>query len=217
MGLQLKAILYPTLFISVVSNFLICCTGNSRNIDQLSHYAKTLTDTLSTSTSKKEGDSSFLNKTASLTEIYVLAIKDFIAAVKTKDHIEFESLYINQRKSGQPDDFPAIDLPNKIENTQIILLPQEETNKKASLFTSNSPLINLIGWVDSNKADFVFFTFYPGFEHKFSCNISYFSDSKNKAYTQNELTIDVLVKDNNGTPTHFEVYKNGKYIGNKSL
>ena len=40
--------------------------------------------------------------------------------------------------------------------------------------------INMIGWVEKDKAEFVFFVFSNGFNHQYDCYISYFYDFKRK-------------------------------------
>jgi hypothetical protein len=61
--------------------------------------------------------------------IFTLAIKDFIETVFKKDKIQFDTLYFGKHVYGQADDFPNIELPIAIANTQIRLISPEEEFK----------------------------------------------------------------------------------------
>ncbi|MBK8192652.1 MAG: hypothetical protein IPK76_05470 [Lewinellaceae bacterium] len=106
-----------------------------------------------------------------LAKIYSRAISDYITEVSKQDLLALDTLYFGKRNNGQPDDFPDIVLPETIDNIKIRLIEPEvgeklQEEKKASVY------INLIGWVDKDKAEFIFVTFSNGFEHKFDFHIS---------------------------------------------
>lgn len=116
-----------------------------------------------------------------LTKIYSQAIGDYIRHVNKEYNLTFDTLFFGKHVHGQPEDFPDIELPLSIENTHIKLVSPEqgeETQKenKASFY------INLIGWVNSDAADFIFVTFSNGFAHQFDCFITYKYDTNKKDF-----------------------------------
>jgi hypothetical protein len=160
-------------------------------------------------------DCNQVNK-AVLTSIFIKAIKDFIDVIRKKDKTSFDTLFFGNRKFGQPDDFPDIKFPENINGANIILLsiPKAHSDIK-KLYKKNSPMINLMGWVDKVKAEFVFVTFFPEFNHQYDCYINYVFNSTKKEYEIEKLTIEVLINDKNGEPEHFAIYEGGKHIGDK--
>jgi hypothetical protein len=107
-----------------------------------------------------------------LAKIYSEAIADFIKAANKKNKTGFDTLFIGKRINGQPDDFPDIELPGKIENTQIRLITPELGEKKQKERKSRI-YINLFGWVNKEKAEFIFVIFSNGFNHQYDYNINY--------------------------------------------
>lgn len=134
-------------------------------------------------------DSSVVPK-SELTKIYAQSIADYIVAVRADYSIKFDTLFLGNHRYGQPDDFPDIDLPETIENTQIRLVTPEFGAQKQK-DNKSSFLINLMGWVTYEKAEFIFVTFSNNNEHQFD----YYSD-----YTYNiesrEFKLDKIRFDN---------------------
>jgi hypothetical protein len=115
------------------------------------------------------------------TKIYSQAIADFIISATKKDKIKFDTLFFGKHKNGQPGDFPDIELPNTIEKTQIRLVTPTIGIKKQK--ESNSHVyINLIGWVNKYRAEFIFVVFSNGFEHRYDCHINYNYNDKLKVF-----------------------------------
>lgn len=153
-----------------------------------------------------------------LTSIYIKAIKDYIEAIHQKDKTSFDTLYFANRKMGGPDDFPDIELPKQINGAGIVLLSFGEAHTdKIKHYKKTSPMINLMGWVDKVKAEFIFVTFFPEFNHKYDCYINYKFNSEKSDYDVEKLTIEVLVMDKNGKADHFAVFQDGKHIGDKAI
>ncbi len=131
--------------------------------------------------------SSMDSKTVSkgeLAKIYSQSIAEYIKAVKKEYKISFDTLFFGKHVYGQPEDFPDIELAEILENTQIRLLSPEvglqKQKERKSLF-----YINLMGWVNKEKAEFIFVTFSNGCEHQFDCFIDYKFNIKSKEF---ELT-----------------------------
>ena len=122
--------------------------------------------------------------TSDLVKIYTLAIGDFIDAANAKNPIVFDTLFIAKRQNGQPDDFPDIVLPARIKNTAIQLITPEQ-GVKSQKERITRIYINMLGWVDKEKAEFIFIVFSNGFEHQYDYNINYTYNLKDGAF---ELT-----------------------------
>ncbi len=152
-----------------------------------------------------------------LTNIYVKAIEDYMDAVHQKDKTVFDTLFLIKRQNGLPDDFPDIQLPPKIKETKISLLTQQDAGNHKPFYRVNAPAINLIGFVEKNKATFTFVAFYPEFHHQYDAYLDYKFNSTKKDYELEQLTIEVLIYDQQGKPDHFAIYKNGNHIGNRQL
>lgn len=158
-------------FIWIYSLALVGCSNHAANN---SSAGKTFVDNSST-TIQDANTFSTDSKTVSkgeLTKIYSRSIAEYIKAVNKEYKISFDTLFFGKHVYGQPDDFPDIELPETIENTQIRLLPPEvglqKQKERKSLF-----FINLMGWVNNESAEFIFVTFSNDCQHQFDCFINY--------------------------------------------
>ena len=150
-----------------------------------------------------------LNKNE-LTSIYSLAIKQFIKTVHKKDKIHFDTLYFGKHVFEQADDFPNIELPAKIESTQIRLI---DPALGLSLQQKNNALvyINMIGWVDQVNASFILVIFSNGGQHQYDYFIDYDYNSKAKNYTLKRITLEDYRKLIESKPIHINLFSDGKY------
>lgn len=151
-----------------------------------------------------------------LTKIYSQAIADYIKAVYKKDKTVFDTLFFGKRNFGQPDDFPNIELPETIGNTKIRLI-DPEVGKKLQTERKSRVYINMIGWVDKKKAEFIFVTFSNGFEHKFDFYIHYKHNDTQNVFLPGKTRIEVVILNTKGKGDHFAIYEDGKYIGDKPI
>lgn len=141
------------------------------------------------------GQISYLPSKADLTKIYSQAIADFIKAVSENHKTSFDTLFFGKHIFGQPDDFPDIELPETIENTQIRLISPENglTKQKAS---RSLVYINMLGWVEEEKAEFIFVTFSNGCEHQYDCFLNYKYDTKQMEFDVEQIRFEYyLYKD----------------------
>ena len=127
-----------------------------------------------------QGNKSSTNKLV-LSKMYTQAIKDFIKVANKKNTTAFYTIFIAKRKLNQPDDFPDIELPSQIENTQIVLITPDlakisQNERKSRIY------INVMGWVDQVKAEFIFVVFSNGFDHQYDYNIDYKYNIKSKVF-----------------------------------
>ncbi|MCX6265901.1 MAG: hypothetical protein NTW16_00885 [Bacteroidetes bacterium] len=118
---------------------------------------------------------------AELAKIYSQAIADFIKAVNENHQTSFDTLFFGKHVYGQPDDFPNIELPEAIENTQIRLITPEDGLIKQQARKS-LVYINMIGWVEQKQAEFIFVTFSNGGEHQYDYFIDYIYIAERKSW-----------------------------------
>ncbi|MFM7155040.1 MAG: hypothetical protein ACKOZV_13055 [Bacteroidota bacterium] len=153
-----------------------------------------------------------------LTNMYIRAIRDYMDGVYQKDSTLFDTLYFADRKTGGPDDFPDITLPREIGKTKIVMLPVTSAYEAPEIqFEETKPLINLMGWIDETKAEFIFVIFFPGYHHRYDCHINYSFLPVEKDYQLEKLTIEVLMGGENGKAGHFSIYQKGKHVGNRAI
>ncbi|MFZ4572411.1 MAG: hypothetical protein ACOYM0_14880 [Bacteroidales bacterium] len=99
------------------------------------------------------GQSSNFPSKADLTMNYCHAIADFIKAANKKHKTIFDTLFFGKHVYGQPDDFPDIELPKTIENTQIRLIEPENGLKKQKVCKS-LVYVNMVGWVEQIRFEY---------------------------------------------------------------
>lgn len=132
-------------------------------------------DTLSSITmSKKLGNEE-------LTKIYTQAIQDFILQVNKEYSLSFDTLFFGKHIAGQEDDFPDIQLPPRIGQTEIRLISPEEGMVKQRQ-TPSSYYINMMGWVDQQKASFIMVVFSNGMAHQLDDYLDYAYQPDEKNY-----------------------------------
>ena len=123
---------------------------------------------------------------ADLTKIYSQAIADFIKDANKKNKTGLDTLFFGKRKNGQPDDFPDIKLPETIQNVHIRLI-SPEVGKVKQKERKSRIYINLIGWVEKEKAEFLFFIFSNGFEQQYNYTLNYNYNVKRKEFELTKL------------------------------
>lgn len=116
--------------------------------------------------------------TTNQTEAYTKAIETFIKAAKQFKNQQFDTIYISKRKFNQEDDFPDIELPTIIEHTPIKLVDPSFGRK---LLKANSIFVNLIGWIDSSSAQFIFVGFKGNYLHIFDYTLNYEASKSSKS------------------------------------
>ncbi len=95
--------------------------------------------------------------------------------------ISFDTLFFGKHAYGQPDDFPDINLPENIENVHIRLISPEE-GKHMQAQSTSAIYINMVGWVNHKKAEFIFVTFSNRGRHQFDFFINYVFDVSHGDY-----------------------------------
>lgn len=149
-----------------------------------------------------------------LTEIYAQAIAEFIKAAYKKDKITFDTLYFGKHVYGQHDDFPDIELPQTVENTQIRLVTPEAGQEKQAQHKS-LVYVNMMGWVDKEKAEFVLVVFTNGGEHQYDYFVNFITKASTIEYELDTIEFEEYLNLNGQKPERIIVYKDGNYISYK--
>ncbi|MCC7246819.1 MAG: hypothetical protein IT269_14130 [Saprospiraceae bacterium] len=169
------------IFIWACAILIISCSHHS--INEQARNANSANDVAtSTPPSAVMSNDSLTLPKSELTKLYVQAIGDYIKAVKKDYSIQFDTLFFGKHVYGQEDDFPDIELPETIEHTQIRLVTPEFCAQKQK-DDKSSYSINLIGWVDYEKADFIFVAFSNGNQHQFDYYLDYTGDKASSKFT----------------------------------
>lgn len=114
-------------------------------------------------------------------DLYVQAIGDFLRTAQTKHQALIDTLFIIDRKNGQPDDFPNITLPESSVGTRLMLLSAAEATRMQKERLSRTA-INLMGWIEPKEAEFQCVVFSKGFAHQYDVELRYRFDAQKKAY-----------------------------------
>ena len=150
----------------LIALYVCACSPQTSEISRDPSNASQL-DTIKPATK----DSTSLSKEL-IANTYRDAIADFIKAVQEQHKTKFDTLYFGRHVYGQPDDFPDIELPETIENTQIRLI-EPDLGLKLQKVRKAMTYINMMGWVNQKKAEFIFVTFSNGGVHQYDCYINY--------------------------------------------
>lgn len=138
-----------------------------------------------------------------LVKMYSQAIEEYLKAVRKNNNVKYDTLFF-----GRHVDFPDIDLPATIKGTKIFVLSSEEIEANKRLYNKSAPYINLIGWVNNDKAEFVAVTFFPEFRHQYDYFINYKYNAELKNFQLEELAYETYVDEKK--PTHTVIYQKVK-------
>ncbi len=164
---------------------------------------------------EKTNDSS---KTQSdkLREIYIQAISDYLHAVNNHFNLVYDTLFFGKHVYGQEDDFPDIELPSEINQT-VIKLVDPELGAQLQDEKMSRVYINLVGFADSTKAEFIFVTFSNGMNHQFDCFINYTNQQKLEGFKLKDICLEDNRLNQAGKNERIVIYQDGKYVRNKLL
>lgn len=155
---------------------------------------------------------SLITGMAEMANIYSQAITEFVRAVEEKDQFKFDTLFLGNTFGG-----PALDLPATVSGVQIRQLAGAAIDQKKSVYSPSSPYINPIAFIENNKADFIFVTFYPEFVHQYDCYTTFRYNPEKKEFEVEKQRIEVLIRNKEGKGNHYAVYEKGKYVGDKAI
>jgi hypothetical protein len=194
----------------------LCLTGCSNQTGEKSITDKTISDnslTLGQQMSLSSTDSLAMQK-EELTKIYTQAISEFVKIAYKRSQTTFDTLYFGKHVNGRPDDFPEIELPAKIENTQIKII-DPETGEKLQKQNKRRVYINLFGFVDKENADFIFVIFSNGFDHQYDYFINFIKNASTKEFKLDKIDFENYLNSNGQKPNRVTIYKGGIYFGDK--
>jgi hypothetical protein len=149
-----------------------------------------------------------------LTTVYTQAISAFITVAQQKEGVRFDTLFFGKHVYGQPDDFPDIELPQIIEQTQIRLIAPEAglIKQKAQ---KDLVYVNMVGWVEKSQAEFIFVVFSNGAAHQYDYFISFdYKTSVNK-FELVKIEFENHQQLNGQKPKRHTIFKDGKYVEDK--
>lgn len=125
------------------------------------------------------------------TKLYSLTIGEYIKAVYKKDNIKYDTLFI-----GKHIDFPNIKLPNKIQNTVIMIITEKQADKIAG-YRKSLTYLNIIENIASSESHFLIVAFYVvksknhiNYLPMHNCNISFKCNQKLNENTLHEIKFD---------------------------
>lgn len=190
-----------TVFIWTLLLSLSACTNPPSDLLPTSNSAAVATDSM---TLEKD----------ELTKLYTQAIAEFIQAAHEYDNTTFDTLFFGKRAYGQADDFPDIELPRTIEKTQIRLVDPElgqnmQQERKYLVY------INMMGWIEKKRAEFMLVIFSKGAEHQYDYFIHFTSNSSKDKFELDKIEFENFVSNDDREPERVTIFNEGKYIPRK--
>jgi hypothetical protein len=155
-------------------------------------------------TDHSSGNITTLQK-SELTKVYIQAIAEFVKAEYKKDKPKFDTLFFWKHVYGQSDDFPDIELPKIIENTHVKLVSPETKVKKEGEHKS-LVFINMIGWVNKVKAEFILVVFTHGGEHLYDYTINFNYNFTQKEFVLNKIEFEDYLYSKETKPKRITIY-----------
>jgi hypothetical protein len=189
-------------------------TAWSNHIGDKPHVDKIIVDSSSSQQKNSATIDSLTMQKDEVTKIYTQAIAEFIKAAYKKDKTTFDTLYFGKHIYGQPDDFPDIELPPTIEKAHIRLVSPEVGQKKQAAIKS-LVYVNMMGWIDNEKAEFLLVVFTNGGEHQYDYFINFNHDISSDKFDLDKIEFENYLHSNGQKPKRITIYKDGKYVGNK--
>jgi hypothetical protein len=201
------------ILILTVSFCLTACQNHMHDKLQIDKTSANGSSTESQKTNSVMSDTLTMPK-EELTKIYTQAIAEFIKAAYKNDKTTFDTLFFGKHIYGQPDDFPEIELPETIEKTQIRLVLPEIGQKKQSERKS-LVYINMMGWVDKEKAEFLLVVFSNGAEHQYDYFINFSYNTSGAKFELVKVEFENYLHLNGQKSKRITLYKNDKYVDDK--
>lgn len=193
--------------------FLSACSNHAADT---SHTDKIINDhSSSTNQQQSPATRDSLNaQNDELTKIYTQAITEFIKGAYKRNKTTFDTLFFGKHIYGQPDDFPDIELPETIENTPVRIVTPEVGQKKQQERKS-LVYVNMMGWVDKEKAGFILVVFSNGGEHQYDYFIDFAYNATRKEFELEKIEFENYLDGNGQKPKRITLYKDGKYVADK--
>lgn len=97
-----------------------------------------------------------------------------------------------------------------IDGVNIVLLTTEAADRKRVNHKS-LVFINLFGWVEKDKAEFIFVTFFPGYQHQYDYFINFTFNNNQKVFELTEIQFEDYFHKKEEKPERITIYQDGKY------
>jgi len=187
-----------------------CSNHSTENVPS----EKTVDDVFTTTDKMPDTTDRHAGQKDALKKIYSIAIAEFIRAAFKNDRTTFDTLYFGKHVYGQPDDFPDIELPDVIEKTHIRLVTPEAGQKK-QLENKSLVYVNMMGWVDVEKAEFIFVVFLNGAEHQYDYQVDFAYNTASREYNVEKIEFENYMHTGRQKPKRITIYENGNYTENR--
>lgn len=202
-----------TVLILAICIGLTACSnqkGNKQHADVVITESS-VTSTQQTKTASTDG---LTMQKDELTKIYTQAIVEFIKVAYKKDKTAFDTLYFGNHIHGQPEDFPDIEIPETIEKTQIRVVTPE-VGQKIQAERKSLVYVNMMGWVDKEKAEFILVIFTNDGEHQYDYFINFSFNTLTNKFELDKIEFENYLNLKGQKPKRIIIYHDGKYIGDK--
>jgi hypothetical protein len=158
-----------------------------------------------------------VHETATVTDslreanVYTRAIAEYVKAVYKKDQSRFDTLFL-----GKHADFPDIELPANIENTNVRLVMPEDGLTRLQEGKSLA-FVNMAGTVTEDSAEFVLVTFSGGGRHEYDYFVDFKFNTEQREFETVDSRFENYVYDKDGKLERIVTYEDGKIVGDKPV
>jgi hypothetical protein len=115
-------------------------------------------------------------------KVYAQAIHDYLMIVEEKEDVKFDTLYLTKNVYFQNNKFP-----DEIDKVHILIISPDELTALKGL---SCTVINLVGWVNKEKGEFILVRFKPGGEHLLDYFINYTYNLETNNYERDKIWVE---------------------------
>lgn len=143
--------------------------------------------------------------------VYSQAIAEYVKAVYKKDQSRFDTLFL-----GKHADFPNVELPARIENTNIVLVMPEDGLTRMQNGNSLA-FVNMVGDITEDSAEFVMVTFLGSARHEYDYFVDFEYNKERREFETVDSRFENYIYSKDGMLERIETYKDGKIVGEKAV
>lgn len=155
--------------------------------------------------------SASMTDSLALQDMYTRAIAEFIKAAYQNDKTTYDTLYFGKHVYGQPEDFPDIELPRMIEDTEIRIVTPE-VGQTIQLERKSLVYVNMMGWIDESRAEFLLVVFSNHAQHQYDYMVNFAYNTSSKRYELDHIAFEDYLKIERQKPKRVDIYKDGQYV-----
>ncbi len=123
----------------------------------------------------------------------------------------FDTLFL-----GKHADFPKIELPAKIENTNILLVMPEDGLTRMQNGNSLA-FVNMVGDITEDSAEFVLVTFLGRARHQYDYFVDFKYNTERREFETVNSRFENYIYSKDGTLERIEIHKDDKHVGDKPI